>query len=316
MPTKCTGAKQLIKIQNECVYQTIAYQADFYFDNKTFKPFKLALDLRTPWSWLKSPVCRTFTRAGEEKNQNCNYYQDNNSKWYNQTYECQSNYCKKVQSRCGEIDYIQEGLSVIGQFVTTQIYFKDKNFGKKPIKNWQILWAHGLSGQSDLDADGVLGLGLQHVQDKDMDEEDYEKEEEDPQIYFEQFTDLWGAINSVYKKIKAETFALYLAEHNSLKKTLLIGEKVVNITDYIHLPESFQLSYTPVPDLEFSSPEEYARVYFQWKVPLRQIVFSFDPIQKMEQMIKEVLNKQFQGIIIGQKQNYNKKLNQVYKHRL
>ena len=43
--------------------------------------------------------------------------------------------------------------------MSTKIYFKDKSF-KKPIKNWQILWAHGLSGQSFLEADGVFGLGL------------------------------------------------------------------------------------------------------------------------------------------------------------
>lgn len=72
MPTNCSEAK-VARISQECVFKNLAYNVKMYYDAskdsnttsiKDVKKletspefFELAIDLTSPWSWVKSTVC-------------------------------------------------------------------------------------------------------------------------------------------------------------------------------------------------------------------------------------------------------------------
>lgn len=73
MPTNCSESK-IARISSECVFKNLAYNVKFYYDasfnstlttsekdlkklEKSNEYFELAIDLTSPWSWVKSPVC-------------------------------------------------------------------------------------------------------------------------------------------------------------------------------------------------------------------------------------------------------------------
>ncbi|KAL4466336.1 hypothetical protein ABPG72_020185 [Tetrahymena utriculariae] len=171
MPVNCSQSK-VARISQECVFKNLAYNARFYYDkDENFNTtsikqpkkleasedfFELAIDLTSPWSWVKSPVCQTCDRKGKNCKSNMCQYKNNSTKSSHISKVFSSTNIKVIE-KCGEIDQYAEGMSVVGQFInpeklrikdTTQVLMKPK-----------LLWAHALSGQQFLLADGVLGLG-------------------------------------------------------------------------------------------------------------------------------------------------------------
>lgn len=72
----------------------------------------MVLDLRTPWSWVKSPSCKQVTRNGTSFGPDCSFKsKTNSSETFSQTYDCQKG-CKQIEDKCAEIDLTQEGLSL------------------------------------------------------------------------------------------------------------------------------------------------------------------------------------------------------------
>ncbi|EAS07287.1 eukaryotic aspartyl protease (macronuclear) [Tetrahymena thermophila SB210] len=171
MPSNCSQSK-VARISQECVFKNLAYNARFYYDKdessnttsiKDVKKleasqdfFELAIDLTSPWSWVKSPVCQTCDRKGKNCKQNQCLYKNNSTKSSHVSKVFSSTNLKVIE-KCGEIDQYAEGMSVVGQFITPEkLRIKDTTqFISKP----KLLWAHALSGQHFLLADGVLGLG-------------------------------------------------------------------------------------------------------------------------------------------------------------
>jgi hypothetical protein len=73
MPSNCTEAR-VARIYEECVFKNLAYTVKMYYGpsesdssstknapvrtkDKSDSYVRLALDLTSPWSWVKSPVC-------------------------------------------------------------------------------------------------------------------------------------------------------------------------------------------------------------------------------------------------------------------
>ncbi|KAL4480980.1 hypothetical protein ABPG72_014448 [Tetrahymena utriculariae] len=313
-PDQCKNVKSYVNIMSQCIFMTTAYQVDFNFNQKDATPFKMVLDLRTPWSWIKSPTCKLYERSGKPLDQGCSYPSKvkdaKPDQQFNKTFNCEGN-CKIIEDKCAEIDLVQEGLSVLGNFISSEVKLSDKSF-KELVKGFKLVYATGLSGQSLLLGDGVLGLGKQHTgkADDDDDEDssmnsnqDEDEEEEDSSddgnnnskkyTFFEHETDLWSAIDRVNGKINANVFALYLAEHDSIKPQLIIGSNSVNYTDLIYQPEKHPLKWIQLPILKYDSQEELARTYFQWRIPVRQIVFRFGLVkEKQDDQTEQVVGFQ------------------------
>ncbi|KAL4427031.1 hypothetical protein ABPG74_000986 [Tetrahymena malaccensis] len=172
MPGNCSQSK-VARISQECVFKNLAYNARFYYDKdensnttqiKDVKKleasedfFELAIDLTSPWSWVKSPVCQTCDRKGRNCKQNMCQYKNNSTKSSHINKSFSSTNLKIVE-KCGEIDQYAEGMSVVGQFITPEkLRIKDTT---QALVKPKLLWAHALSGQQFLLADGVLGLGV------------------------------------------------------------------------------------------------------------------------------------------------------------
>ncbi|EAR92169.2 eukaryotic aspartyl protease (macronuclear) [Tetrahymena thermophila SB210] len=326
-PDYCKNVKSYVKIMSQCIFMTTAYQVDLKFNTKDATPFKMVLDLRTPWSWIKSPSCKLYERSGKPLDQDCSYPSKvkgvKNDAKFNKTFNCEGN-CKVYEDKCAEIDLVQEGLSVLGNFISTSVKLSDTGF-KQSVKGFKLVQATGLSGQSLLLGDGVLGLGKQHTgkaddddeEDSSMnsnyDEDEEEEEEEDSSddnnsnskkyTFFEHGTDLWSAIDRVNGKINANVFALYLAEHDSIKPQLLIGSNSAKYVDLIYQPEKHPLKWIPLPILKYDTQEELARTYFQWRIPVRQIVFRYGLVtEKQDDKTEQVVGFQNRTSILLNKE--------------
>lgn len=127
MPTNCSELR-VARISEECVFKNLAYTVKAYYgaaSNITSSSsskasdnsedfVRLAIDLTSPWSWVKSSVCETCDRAGKNcKQDKCAFLQSESSaaSFKPKTYPCSSCY---AVPKCGEIDSFAEGMSVVG----------------------------------------------------------------------------------------------------------------------------------------------------------------------------------------------------------
>ncbi|EGR28397.1 hypothetical protein IMG5_176530 [Ichthyophthirius multifiliis] len=199
--------------------------------------------------------------------QNCSYGL-NKTALYDKTFACQK--CSKT-NKCAEIDSYAEGMSVIGQFVEVE----NLRFPKYPylkLKNQKILWAHALSGQQFLMADGVLGLGKQYDEmnggyadeenTKNNIDEEFESKTEDEieedndiqdenqknpsnmYLYKEEGISLLETIKQQIEDVDAQIFTLYISDDAHYPMHIGFGNYT---TQYIHEPEQNQIKWIYSP---------------------------------------------------------------------
>lgn len=130
MSSSCKD-KKAITYERSCTFNNLYLTTKVYLGSKKMssdrsnKPYNLAIDFNTPFSWVKSKQCETATRTGETiRNGGC--------KTHNSTLslDCSDPDVKcKVEDKCAQMIYTYEGLVLEGSFIRTKLRFKD--MGKK-----------------------------------------------------------------------------------------------------------------------------------------------------------------------------------------
>jgi len=193
-----------------CFFRNLFYNVQVSLGSaaKT-KKYELALDLLSPFTWVKSSNCSNCYTDNDGEFQckkNCNMLD------YTQTHKCHTKKkCQKTNTTAS-LDYINHNFT--GHFVYENLQIKSLDHELK-IKRFKIIDVENITNAPNFNSDGVLGLALE-----DSEVSDSEDAAEDSGIM--------TAIINAAQPIEDRIFSIYIRENDpddeDYQPTIIFGD--------------------------------------------------------------------------------------------
>ncbi|KRX02834.1 Aspartic peptidase domain [Pseudocohnilembus persalinus] len=289
LPSYCQN--EVVKITQQCVQKNVFYTVETLLGDNQID-YKLAVDLQTPWTWVKSKGCEMYHRDGIPKAEKTSIQKEKFKtcalNGFDKHFSCiQSNKCEKIH-KCAEIDYKSEGLSMAGVFGDTQVRFPSLGSADQGIISQRIVTSFALSGYDDFQGDGVLGLGrgAKNIETNNYDqnnvsaEQDWENEMKNgvqdysddietsnfQMFQVEEKTNLMlNFVERFESKIHKQMFSLYIADNyeeyidETFESHIELGHQ--NTQKYLFQNDHGSVTWVPIMHER----------YFLWQLKIKQI---------------------------------------------
>lgn len=193
-----------------CIIRNLFYNMEVTIGTKKDK-FELALDLLSPYTWVKSDSCKNC----KDRNGEYSCDDDCTMSTFDQTHQCiKKKKCEKTNETVS-LDYINHNFTGIFVYENLKIESNDDDFPSVPVKRFKIVDVDTINNAPFYNSDGGLGLGLE-----DDDTTDSESPENDS-----------GFVTSIMKAVKEmeeRTFSIYIRENDpnddAYQPTIIFGD--------------------------------------------------------------------------------------------
>lgn len=205
--------KKKKSITQICILRDLFYNVEVTVGKK--HKYELAIDLLSPYTWVKSASCKNCYFKKEEFN--CN--QDCSMDDFNQTHTClKKNKCEKTNDTAS-LDYINHNFSGIFVIENLKIESKDEDFPTVNLKRFKIVDVDTINNAPFYKSDGALGLGL---------EDDLSSDSEGDSGFTSE-------IFKVVKEFDSRIFSIYIRENNpdddAYQPTIVFGKVNLDYKD-------------------------------------------------------------------------------------
>lgn len=193
-----------------CIIRNLFYNMEVTIGTKKDK-FELALDLLSPYTWVKSDSCKNCKdRKGEYT---CD--DDCTMSTFGQTHQCiKKKKCEKTNETVS-LDYINHNFTGLFVYENLKIESNDDDFPSVAVKRFKIIDVDTINNAPFYNSDGAVGLGLE-----DDETTDSESPENDS-----------GFVTSIMKAVKEmeeRTFSIYIRENDpnddAYQPTIIFGD--------------------------------------------------------------------------------------------
>ena len=240
--------KKKASIKELCFFRNLFYNLEVSLGQNSKQNFELALDLLSPFTWVKSDNCSSCYQNDDKEfkcKKNCNMYD------FSKTHQCVSKKKCTKTNKTATLDYINHNFTGKFSYENVRIESIDAEIPVVKIKRFKIMDVEIINNSPNYLSDGALGLGLEADEDDDDDDA-----EEDSGI-------MTAIINSA-SSINNRLFSIYIRENvendDNYQPTIIFGE--VN-TEYQN-NEDDKIDYINVN----------TKSKFDWDLPLYSLTFS------------------------------------------
>lgn len=175
-----------LDVQNVCFYRNLFYNMEASFMEGSNKDksqkYKLSIDLLSPYSWIKSDICKICTLSKKTNKTQCT--SDCNMRNFNNTRKCnQENGCF-ITNKTGTLDFLEYQLK--GKFISDSFKINDELM----INNFNFLSVEQVINAPFFYSDGAIGM----IKDNLIG------------------SNFFGSLKKVNDNIKEEIFSIYIRE--------------------------------------------------------------------------------------------------------
>jgi hypothetical protein len=234
------------KITQLCFFRNLFYNMQMKIGKSQFY---LALDLLSPYTWVKGSACEScsFVEEGNTCVKNCKI------SGFTTLHTCEKKTCKSTNIKA-ELDYFNQNFT--GNIVYENIRLKDKFDNEKDqlsIKKFKILEVQKISNAPNYLADGALGLSP---------EDDASKGDEP-----EEDAGIVTAIANTQKNTEVTMFSIYIRENQGLESENSLYQPTIVFGD----PEE---DFQRFPEKEANAIPVNQNSLFDWDLPLQKITIN------------------------------------------